>query len=125
MEQMRKPYQGVLNIIRFNWHFYVLAAVSVFIIFFGGDFLSNTFKCLADILCLGIVFTTLISLFVSYYIYDVSDLYKLTWLEQLKIQSKGVLQAPTTIVNINAGFDETSILLESKGVLQYAPTFKD
>ncbi len=112
---MRKPYQGVLNIIRFNWHFYVLATVAVFMIFFLKNFLSNPIKCLADVLCLGIVLTTFVSLYVSCYIYDVSDLYKLTWLEQLKIQSKGVLQyAPTTIVNINAGFDETSVLLENK-----------
>ena len=112
---MRKPYQGVLNIVKFNWHFYVLAALSVVLIYYGGNFLPNPFKCLADILCLGIVTTTLVSLFVSYYIYDVSDLYKLTWLEQLEIQSNGVLQyVPTTIVNINAGFDETSVLLESR-----------
>ena len=26
MENLRKPFQGILNIVRFNWHFYVLAA---------------------------------------------------------------------------------------------------
>ena len=120
---MRKPYQGVLNIVKFNWHFYVLATGAVFIIFFLKNFLSNSFNrdvacnvsTLANIVCLGIILTTFISLYVSYYIYDVSDLYKFIWLEQLSIQGKGVLPyAPTTIANINAGFDETSELLKHK-----------
>ncbi len=31
--ELRKPFQGVWNIIRFNWHFYVVAFVVIFISF--------------------------------------------------------------------------------------------
>jgi ubiquinone/menaquinone biosynthesis C-methylase UbiE len=45
---------------------------------------------------------------VSYYIYDLSELYTLNWLGNLINLQQG------NIVNINAGFDETSILLKNK-----------
>ena len=54
------------------------------------------------------IITTFISLSVSYYIYDYSDLYTLKWLDFLNIKDN------TTIVNINAGFDETSSILRDK-----------
>lgn len=50
----------------------------------------------------------IISLAVSWYIYDHSDLYSLNWLNILKISSNKQL------VNINAGFDETSAVLAHK-----------
>ncbi|MGB8191164.1 MAG: class I SAM-dependent methyltransferase [Chitinophagaceae bacterium] len=50
----------------------------------------------------------LISLFVSSYIYDFSDLYKFAWLKNIKQTGNG------KIMNINAGFDETSDLLRSR-----------
>jgi SAM-dependent methyltransferase len=50
----------------------------------------------------------LISLFVSFWIYDLSNLYTLDWLGRLNVNSAH------KIVNINAGFDETSILLQAK-----------
>ncbi|MEP7234362.1 MAG: methyltransferase domain-containing protein [Ignavibacteriota bacterium] len=49
-----------------------------------------------------------ISLIVSCYVYDFSDLYKLKWLDKLQILRTGKL------MNINAGFDETSSLLKNK-----------
>jgi ubiquinone/menaquinone biosynthesis C-methylase UbiE len=48
----------------------------------------------------------LISLSVSYFVYDCSSLYKLTWLHNLQIGNK--------IININAGFDETSQLIRKR-----------
>lgn len=44
----------------------------------------------------------------SSYIYDFSDLYKLSWLDNLQQNNK------ERIINITAGFDETSYLLKSK-----------
>lgn len=52
-----------------------------------------------------ILITTSVSLLVSYYVYDLSDLYKLNWLHELVANLKRDLK----IVNIHAGFDETSL----------------
>jgi ubiquinone/menaquinone biosynthesis C-methylase UbiE len=52
------------------------------------------------------VLTTAISLGVSLYIYDLSGLYNIRWLSHIPVH-----HAPV-IVNINAGFDETSEILK-------------
>lgn len=104
---VRKPFQGVMNIIRFNWHFYALSASIVVFIFLTQHYFIS-FKVTGDIILLLIVCSTLISLAVSAYIYDFSDLYNLSWLNHLKSGEK------EKIININAGFDETSTLLKSK-----------
>ncbi|PKA83408.1 methyltransferase family protein [Ulvibacter sp. MAR_2010_11] len=108
METVRKPFQGVVNIIRFNWHFYAIAfgllivalTVNLWLfpeyLFYGGLILSLT------------LFLMLISLVISYYVYDASHLYKLTWLDGIKLPKNA------TIINIHAGFDETSLLLQQK-----------
>jgi ubiquinone/menaquinone biosynthesis C-methylase UbiE len=57
-------------------------------------------------LVLLIILVNLVSLFITHFIYDHSSLYKLAWLDQIEIG--------TNILNINAGFDETSVLLKSK-----------
>lgn len=49
-----------------------------------------------------------VSLAVSFYVYDLSDLYSFNWLNELSIQPN------QKIVNINAGFDETSALFHYK-----------
>jgi ubiquinone/menaquinone biosynthesis C-methylase UbiE len=104
---IRKPFQGVWNIIRFNWHYYVLSALIVIFIFVLQHYF-NTIRIAANILVLLIVCSTFISLAVSSYIYDFSDLYKLSWLRSLKLGESG------RIINIHAGFDETSELLRRK-----------
>ncbi len=108
MEPVRKPLQGVWNIIRFNWHFYEIAAVAVTGLFIIARFLTHPYLLLVLIAAWLIVITTIGSLGVSLYIYDLSGLYKLHWLSNLHIKENAV------IVNINAGFDETSALLQRK-----------
>lgn len=108
MDGIRKPFQGVSNIIRFNWHYYVFALVFVvFLLFIRNEF-SATLRIAINVLVLLIPFSALISLIVSFYIYDLSDLYKLSWLNNLKHSDRGKM------INVNAGFDETSDLLKSK-----------
>jgi hypothetical protein len=108
MDKIRKPFQGVWNIIRFNWHFYVLAFGFVLVIlFFRGSF-SAANLIVTNILLFIIIISTLISLLVSTYIYDFSNLYTLSWLDKLQHNEH------EKIVNINAGFDETSYLLKDK-----------
>lgn len=101
----RPPFQGVWNILQFNWHFFVVAGMGVSIALLGNGLFPVAWQ--------GWVFwggvlgavTTLASLLVSYYIYDVSDLYQFNWLS---------LSAQQNILTINAGFDETSALLQQK-----------
>ena len=47
---------------------------------------------------------------VSAYVYDLSDYYSLKWLDQF-IEDKTAI---TKVVNINAGFDETSFIIKDK-----------
>ena len=108
MERMRKPLQGVTNIIRFNWHLYVLSLLLVVSLFLLSQFIIEPYRFLANMMNWLIVLIILISLLVSFYVYDLSDLYKLKWLDNLPIT------ANSKIANINAGFDETSELLQHK-----------
>ncbi len=105
MELKRKPFQGVLNIIRFNRHFYVMAMV-VFIILI---LFKNSFpQQLQNIVMIGTalsMLTIIISLLISFYVYDLSDIYQLKWL--VNADNKRIL-------NLNAGFDETSEIIQSK-----------
>lgn len=107
MELSRQPFQGVLNIIRFNWHFYVIAVLILMLLIGCKKLFPENLQYL---LVLGVMLafaTIIISLVVSYYVYDVSDLYELNWLKNLNHQK---------VLNINAGFDETSEILENKFV---------
>lgn len=109
METVRKPLQGVTNIIRFNWHFYLMAVASLMLIPLARQFSEKGMGLnVIYILVALVIGSTLISLMVSFYIYDLSGLYKLNWLNDMKSVDGGRL------VNINAGFDETSALLKNK-----------
>ena len=108
MEISRKPFQGVLNIIRFNWHFYVLSAFTLAILPYAAAQFDQPLKLFTYIICVGITAAISISLLVSVYVYDLSGLYKLKWLNQIS------LDKDSYIANINAGFDETSALLAMK-----------
>jgi len=103
---MRTPYQGVMNVVRFNWHFYVIAGIAVLLILFASAYVENFVFWFLVVLAFGILTSTCVSLLVSYYVYDRSNLYDFTWLNQFnKLE---------TIVNIHAGFDETSWILKKK-----------
>lgn len=103
---IKKPYQGVINIIRFNWHFYLCAGISVLLLLVVVNWLGNALFWPGVGLAIGIVTTTSISLLVSYYVYDRSDLFDFTWLQKINKLSA------VSIVNIHAGFDETSFALK-------------
>jgi ubiquinone/menaquinone biosynthesis C-methylase UbiE len=108
LERVRKPFQGTWNIIRFNRHFYIIGIL----------FLILTISLLSILpvsvhiylLCIVLLATipVIISLVVSAWVYDFSNLYWLNWLPANLQISNGA------IVNINAGFDETSVLLHKK-----------
>lgn len=104
---MRKPFQGTLNIIRFNWHFYVLSFGFVIAALTLSNYFQPEIRGYVYILCLLITATSIVSLLVSYYVYDYSRLYEFKWLGDL-------IPDGTVALNINAGFDETSELLNAK-----------
>ncbi|WP_276133039.1 class I SAM-dependent methyltransferase [Polluticoccus soli] len=108
MERIRKPLQGVLNIVRFNWHLYAISGFIAIALLVCGCFAGSMVQFYATVLASLILGTTFVSLLVSCYIYDLSDLYKLSWLDFLKLSSG------SQIVNVHAGFDETSALLCGK-----------
>lgn len=108
METTRNQFQGVTNIIRFNWHFYAMAIAGIFFLLFFGHAILGFYSELTTALCVIIIVLIGSSLAVSYYIYDASDLYTLNWL------SNSVTMSPHKIVNIHAGFDETSLLLKTR-----------
>lgn len=96
------------NIVRFNWPFYLLSVVGVVLLFAARNYLSGQFSLAIDILLFLIVGSTLVTLLVSFYIYDLSGFYELRWLDDIA-SNKG-----ERIANINAGFDETSALLKER-----------
>jgi SAM-dependent methyltransferase len=108
MENLRKPFQGVWNIVRFNWHFYLFSLGFLWLLLILNHYLAEPFLLLANLLFWAIVATSVISLLVSYYVYDLSGLYRLDWLSGLRVPDSA------KIINVNAGFDETSQLLANR-----------
>lgn len=104
----RKQFQGVLNIVRFNWHFYAIALPLIAVVVVGSMWLGYQLHLIAAIGSGLALLSIMISLIASWYIYDNSNLYTMDWL------NKANLENAKTIVNINAGFDETSALLVAK-----------
>ncbi|WP_426062137.1 class I SAM-dependent methyltransferase [Hymenobacter sp. B1770] len=95
------------NIVRFNWHFYAFAftlAAILGLILVAGPVAVRSFAGVGLGLLLAPVFA---SLAVSTYVYDLSDLYRLTWLPPTSLASPALL-------TVNAGFDEISPSLQLK-----------
>ena len=103
----RKPFQGIINIIRFNWHFYMLAVAFFVLLHIARQFVSEDLHPFIGIAGLLLILSIGISLAVSFYVYDLSGLYKLDWIPF-------TIPSHSQIININAGFDETSFMLQNK-----------
>lgn len=104
---IRSPFQGVCNIIRFNWPFFLFSAAGVALIGFAYPYLPDNLKVYWYFSVFTPLFAISASLTTSYYIYDYSGLYQLRWLAHLLTQESRIL-------NIHAGFDETSTLIKHK-----------
>ncbi len=105
MKLKRKPFEGVFNIVRFNWHFYFIAGIVLISLIFFKHNLPEQIQPFVLWLSLLATLTIFVSLIISYYVYDISDLYQLNWLPNSDNK---------TILNINAGFDETSEIIKNK-----------
>ncbi|MCH5598438.1 hypothetical protein [Niabella ginsengisoli] len=107
MEVVRKPLQGTFNILRFNWHFYVFALALIICILLTAIIIPSILLYCLTIAGL-IILSLTTSLITSWFIYDYSNLYTLPWLNQFQ------KNATDLIINIHAGFDETSHIIETK-----------
>lgn len=105
----RGQFDGVLQIVRYNWSLYV-AALIVAALVVAFVLVIHPPAVLAGLLNLGAaaaVFWLALSLGVSHYVYDRSDLYRWQWIRER------VAPNPGHVVNIHAGLDETSRALQA------------
>jgi SAM-dependent methyltransferase len=106
METRRKPFQGVLNILDFNRHFYIGGLAMLTILLASAWFFQ--FPRVVNLLMItGFVYGLLMPLVVSAYVYDFSGYYRFDWLIPLIDTQIHEMH----VANIHAGFDETSVIL--------------
>ncbi len=108
MEIKRKRFQGVLNILSFNRHFYIIGLI------IWGILIISLIQLELPILWLylitgAFIYGLIMPLLISAYVYDFSGYYDFKWLKNLELKNSKLDQ----IVNINAGFDETSYILKN------------
>jgi ubiquinone/menaquinone biosynthesis C-methylase UbiE len=108
MEIKRRNFQGVLNILSFNRHFYVVGILALALMM-GSTFIFNWPYALYWLVLWGFMYGLTMPLLVSAYVYDFSGFYKFEWLKKMKIEDS----QDKFNLNINAGFDETSFIIES------------
>jgi SAM-dependent methyltransferase len=108
MEIKRRKFQGVLNILSFNRHFYVfgLAALALII---ASHVIFSWPNLLYWIIISAFLYGLIMPLLVSAYVYDFSGYYNFNWLKKYNIGDADTKQ----ILNINAGFDETSFIIKN------------
>ncbi len=107
MEINRRKFQGVLNILSFNRHFYVFGVIALVLVT-TTYLLFNWPTILYWMVICSFVYGLIMPLIVSAYVYDFSGYYDFNWLKKLNIQD-----SPDKFnLNINAGFDETSFILK-------------
>lgn len=106
----RHPWQGVANIVRFNWPLYVAAGVMMAGALALAAILPAAWWPVRLLLVLGALGaggSLLVSLAVSWWVYDRSPLYRWDWLRAMAVGE------PARIVNIHSGFDESSGALQT------------
>lgn len=107
MEIKRRKFQGVLNILSFNRHFYVFGLIALAIIVIS-HLVFNWSNLLLWIVILAFLYGLIMPLIISAYVYDFSGYYNFKWLKSFNLTDSKDKQ----ILNINAGFDETSFIIK-------------
>ncbi|MEX0998290.1 MAG: methyltransferase domain-containing protein [Flavobacteriaceae bacterium] len=108
MELKRRKFQGVLNILSFNRHFYVFGLIALALIIIS-NLIFNWSNLLFWIVVLAFLYGLIMPLIVSAYVYDFSGYYNFNWLKAYNLPDSKDNQ----ILNINAGFDETSFIIKN------------
>ncbi|MES2558308.1 MAG: methyltransferase domain-containing protein [Bacteroidota bacterium] len=118
MEIKRRPFQGVLNILSFNRHFYAIGLGLLALIITSHVFIEWS-DLLYGVIIASFLYGLLMPLLVSAYVYDFSGYYSLHWLQQYALTDSGNNQ----LLNINAGFDETSFIIKKYFPLSHLRVF--
>ena len=108
MEIKRRKFQGVLNILSFNRHFYLFGLIA-FALIIASKLIFNWPDLLFWIIIFAFLYGLIMPLIVSAYVYDFSGYYDFNWLKKIKIEDSDDKQ----LLNINAGFDETSFIIKN------------
>jgi SAM-dependent methyltransferase len=101
---VRGRYQGVMQILHFNWRMYTATVVGVVAGAMAWPFLPPVCNAALVMIAAPALFWMAASLAVSHYVYDCFPLYDLHWLE------RALGRAPRRWINIHSGWDETSAL---------------
>ncbi|WP_026753833.1 methyltransferase domain-containing protein [Sediminibacter sp. Hel_I_10] len=109
MEIKRKKFQGVLNILSFNRHFYVIG-LTILALITCSKLVIDWSDLWFWTIVIAFVYGLLMPLVISAYVYDFSGYYNFEWLNSYRWFD----DKKTLLVNINAGFDETSFLVKQK-----------
>lgn len=98
-------FKGVSQIVLFNWPFYAAALVLAALALALNPLLPESLHFWVQ-LAVGLgLFSVLLTLVASWYVYDLSELYAFNYWPDSQ---------PERIANIHAGFDETSLALQKK-----------
>jgi SAM-dependent methyltransferase len=99
----KSPFEGVRRVVLFNWPLYALAlAFAVALLVVGTvSSLPIWVRILAWCGAAGALWQAAASLAASYWVYDASPLHSWSWL-------KKHVPAASNIINVHAGYDETS-----------------
>jgi ubiquinone/menaquinone biosynthesis C-methylase UbiE len=108
MEISRKKFQGVLNILSFNRHFYWWGLLTLSLII-SHHFAYNWSDLLFWFIMVVFSYGLFMPLIVSAYVYDFSKYYEFDWLSKCSID----YSKTKNILNVNAGFDETSFIIKN------------
>jgi ubiquinone/menaquinone biosynthesis C-methylase UbiE len=103
-----KGFEGVSNIVRFNWGYYLLSALAfgAAILILSIQALPWWFRTAALCGCICLVFWTCSSLLVSWYVYDVAGVMRWEWIrDRLQL-------APRRWANVHAGLDQSTASLQ-------------
>jgi len=102
---IRRPWQGVFQILQFNWRFYFSTAAAVAMAVLAAPLLPRSLRVGLLIGVAPALFWLTSSLVVSHYVYDRFPLYDLHWIP------RALSRMPSRWLNIHCGLDETSGLL--------------
>jgi len=102
----RRRFQGVMQILVFNRRMYVATAAAVCVVLAAWPVAGVWVRAILLTFAVPAAFWTLSSIAVSYYVYDCFALYDFNWMR------KELATTPKRWINIHAGLDETSELLE-------------
>lgn len=109
MVPKRRKFQGVLNILSFNRHFYVFGLMALASLFVS-RLLINWPDTAFWIIIAAFLYGLIMPLIISAYVYDFSGYYHFHWLNPVLPAT----QPAKLLVNINAGFDETSFIIKDR-----------